>query len=76
MTNKIDFTWVSDQLTCEPCPDCGDEVTIKMDGSSSCSECGHEEVLPCSECMTYNPSDVCDWHQGSCVFTQYMEGKK
>ena len=44
----------------EMCP-CSAEITIKRDGTSTCPECGHHPVLPCSVCEYRNTG--CDWHQ-------------
>lgn len=50
--------------TQELCPSCSCEITIKIDGKSSCPECGHKEVLPCSQCKFYlNAPGRCDWNE-------------
>ena len=50
--------------TQELCPSCMCEVTIKIDGKSSCPECGHKEVLPCSQCKLGGDDFIeCDWNQ-------------
>jgi len=48
--------------TIEPCPYCGCEVVISGDGTSSCSACGHPDVLPCTECCIVNDMEMCDWN--------------
>jgi hypothetical protein len=45
----------------EGCPECTCENEIKQDGTSDCEECGHKEVLPCSECPLNDLSLLCDW---------------
>ena len=52
----------TEELCTECCPDCGDELEIKQDGSTDCPECGHPEVLPCSQCPL-NDLYLCDWNK-------------
>lgn len=58
---KYDYDeFMTEELTTEPCPDCGMEIEIKQDGTSSCPECGHKNVLPCAVCPLRD-FYVCDW---------------
>ena len=59
--NSINKYIYEEGETQEVCPNCGIEVTIKTDGKSSCSECGHKEVLPCSQCKLSDEFE-CDWN--------------
>ncbi len=59
--NSINKYIYEEGETQEVCPNCGIEVTISTDGKSSCSECGHKEVLPCSQCKL-NDEFKCDWN--------------
>ena len=48
---KYDYSeFLTEATTQEPCPDCGNEIEAKQDGTSNCSECGHKNVLPCTAC--------------------------
>lgn len=51
----------SDELVIECCPICASENLVRMDGTTSCLECGHSNIKPCSECMFLN--DECDWRK-------------
>ena len=59
--NKYLYEGLQDGDTAdEPCPNCGDEVEINLDGKSECPNCGHKNILPCSVCeLGYNYE--CDW---------------
>ena len=48
----------------EPCPDCGNEVQILSDAYSDCPDCGHPEVLPCSQCPRLG-EQIWDWNKGT-----------
>ena len=58
------------EMVDECCPMCGHEVEVRSDGKSSCSVCGHAEVLPCSICPRVDPAQgdiTCDWnHETRC----------
>ena len=56
-----DLSFISDDETFEACPNCACETEITCNGESSCKFCGHEKVLPCSECFEYNDYNLCDW---------------
>ncbi len=60
--NSINKYIYEEGETQEVCPNCGIEVTISTDGKSSCSECGHKEVLPCSQCKL-SDEFKCDWNE-------------
>lgn len=45
----------------ECCPECNNEVDIMQNGKSNCPECGHKEVLPCSNCPLL-VIGKCDWN--------------
>ena len=54
----------TEHLEAEVCPECGDEVKVKQDGTSSCPSCGHKHVLPCNNCPLLE-LDICDWSDTS-----------
>lgn len=67
-----DTSFISDDDTYEPCPDCGIEIEITCDGKSDCPACGHPNVLPCHECRVLNDyydddggsaPGPCDWDE-------------
>ena len=49
-------------IVSEPCPGCGHEIDIRMDGTSSCEHCNFEDILPCSECVLAEKWK-CDWNE-------------
>ena len=57
------YIYDDNPTTFEACPNCGDEVEIKIDGTSPCTECGHKDMLPCSQCKLHTKGK-CDWEEG------------
>ena len=50
MNKKLIYNFTPDGTCVECCPNCGDEIEeCRLDGTTTC-ECGHPEVLPCSDC--------------------------
>lgn len=50
----------TEELCTEVCPTCGSEEEVKQDGTSTCTDCGHKNIRPCSMCPL-NDMSVCDW---------------
>jgi len=61
--NYFFHDWDGD-TTYECCPVCLHENEIKLDGKSSCLDCGHKNLLPCSACKVNSNEGwnlKCNW---------------
>ena len=64
--SEFQYDWsefMTPTLEAEWCPHCSSEVEIRQDGKSSCSECGHKNLLPCANCPIHAEFFVCDWDE-------------
>lgn len=58
---KYDYGFfMTEEITTELCPNCDRETDIKSDGTSDCTNCGHNKILPCSQCPLADNAS-CDW---------------